>query len=657
MITPAQVTWSEDGQPHSLAFDDVYFSRAGGVAECEAVFLAGNGLPEAWQGKPLFTIGETGFGSGLNFLATCHLFEQTTTTQRLRFISVEKFPLSLSDLTQVHRLLPEHLHPWAKKLQSAMPPALAGWHYLHLSERIELWLYFGEAIAGLSDLEADIAVNAWYLDGFSPAKNPQMWSQAVFFQLSRLSAEQATLSTFTAASAVRKGLTLAGFEVKKVAGFGKKRERLQAVRQQASKFQRSHRKTHIPLAGQALSMGSTIAVIGAGIAGATVANQLAQAGMLVTVYEQNEQPAQEASGNLAGIIMPVLDRQHSQYAQWYWHAWQATMRWLSAQHDDSLGKVSGVFTWQSHHQRQQELSDWANHLQMPHWLRTLSFQEALSVSDAESAQGILVHQAGWLSPAKVVSRLLDHPNITVVCDTQVTQLQAEAESRWQVNTLHQGQVLSASFSAVVVACGAGIDRLLPEWSEHLPKQKGQTTYLRLSAWQGDTPAMPWMGDGYVMPVVDGQICIGATFEKTQPLGLTEQGRLHNLQTLARALPTHDYTQLVGLNGHSAYRLMTKDHLPLVGNLVDIKAYQQGIADCVMRPDTCPDLSHTLSPNLYCSIGHGSRGLTSSFLSAELIRSLIVGEPCRVSIRLRQAVHPARTFFRDLHTLSDGSVKI
>ncbi len=651
MITPAQVTWSEDGQPHSLAFDDVYFSRAGGVAECEAVFLAGNGLPSAWQGKSLFTIGETGFGSGLNFLATCHLFDQTTTTERLRFISVEKYPLSLADLAQVHRLLPEHLHLWAERLQRLMPPALSGWHYLMLSERIELWLYFGDAISGFLDLDNDIAVNAWYLDGFSPAKNPQMWSQGVLFQLSRLSAPQATLSTFTAASAVRKGLTLAGFEVKKVAGFGRKRERISAVRQQASKFQRSHHKAHLPLSRQPLAIGSHIAVIGAGIAGATLANELARAGMQVTVYEQASEPATAASGNLAGIVMPVLDRQHGVYAQWHWQAWQSAIRWLSAQQDHSLGKVSGVFTWQEDPQRQKALTQWVDELKMPQWLGSLTAEEAQSLVNADLPSGIFIPQAGWMSPPKVVARLLDHPNIRLHCNTQVTALES-SENQWIISSVTQHKITQSCHSAVVVACGAGIDSLLPAWAEHLPKQKGQVTHIPNSTWQGNSPSMPWMFDGYVMPSVADRICVGATFEKTASLGVTAEGIEQNLQGLAKVLPQHNYQGLSGLTGHSAYRVMTKDHLPLVGMLVDVTAYQKTIEPCILRPDTCPDTNHTLQSHLYVSIGHGSRGLTSAFLSAELLRAMIVGHSLPVGIRLAQAVHPARTFFRYLHTLGD-----
>lgn len=649
MMAVAEVSWSEDGQPHSVAFDDVYFSRAGGTAECEAVFLAGNGLPQAWQELTRFTIGETGFGSGLNLLTTCHHFSQTTTNECLRFVSVEKHPLSLADMRKVHALLPEHLHPWAQRLHSLLPPALTGWHYFSLSERIEVWLYFGDVMAGLSDLDNNLAVNAWFLDGFSPAKNPQMWSQGVFFQLSRLSAPRATLATFTAASAVRKGLTLAGFEVTKTAGFGQKRERIIAVHQQYGKFQRNHHKTYLPLARESLTAGSSVAIIGAGIAGATIAHQLAQAGMLVTVYEQNSAPAQAASGNLAGIVMPVLDRQQGFYAQWYWQAWQETIRWLSAQEDDRLGCVSGVFTWQQQAQRQQELAQWVNDLQMPHWLQNLTEEDTLSQFGSRLPSGIYVAQAGWLSPIRVVNRLLDHANIRLHNNTRVTALQHATET-WHVTRQTADQTLTDAHTAVVVACGAGIDQLLPEWAQYLSKQKGQVTHLPESLWQGNVPTMPWMFDGYVMPAVEGKICVGATFEKDAPLGITPEGIAHNLHTLAQAIPTQQNTANTSFTGHSAYRMMTKDHLPLVGSLVNVDRYQQGISDCVARPDTCPDMTYARLSRCYVSIGHGARGLSSAFLSARVIRAMITDESLPLSIRLLQAVHPARIIFREMHTL-------
>ena len=215
---------SPKGAPKSKEFDDVYFSADDGLAESEYVFLDGNHLPREWQDKDEFVICETGFGTGLNFLAAWARFEDTTQAhQKLHFISFEKFPLDAEEIKL-------HLQPWNgffdKKLRVLLaqypPSLLPGFHRIVLNERVTLTLVFDDVNAALPKLNA--RVDAWFLDGFKPSTNPDMWSETVFEQMARLSREGARVSTFTAAGAVRRGLQEAGFAVEKVRGFGRKRD-------------------------------------------------------------------------------------------------------------------------------------------------------------------------------------------------------------------------------------------------------------------------------------------------------------------------------------------------------------------------------------------------------------------------------------------------
>jgi tRNA 5-methylaminomethyl-2-thiouridine biosynthesis bifunctional protein len=225
----------------------------------------------------------------------------------------------------------------------------------------------------------------------------------------------------------------------------------------------------------------------------------------------------------------------------------------------------------------------------------------------------------------------------------ITRLTQDGDA-WQLQAVERK---TFTHDAVVIACGAGIQQLLPNWMPHLQIQKGQVAHLAASAWQGQLPTMPWMFDGYVMPAVAERICIGATFEKDAPHGITADGISHNLNPLANALPAHQYHPHQIIGGHSAYRMMTRDHLPLVGSLPNLDCYQQGVQPCVQRPDTCPDMARCLHPHLYLSIGHGSRGLSSSFLAAQVIAAQITGQTAPIGLRLSQAVHPARVLFREL----------
>lgn len=211
------------GAPKSKEFDDVYFSADDGLAESEYVFLDGNHLPREWQGKPRFTICETGFGTGLNFLAAWKRFIETTQDgECLDFISFEKFPLDAEEINL-------HLQPWADvfkeylpQLVEAYPPLMSGFHRICFGDRVTLTLVFGDVNDELPRIDA--RVDAWFLDGFKPSTNPDMWSETVFGEMARLSHSGTRLATFTAAGQVRRGLADAGFTVEKTKGFGRKRD-------------------------------------------------------------------------------------------------------------------------------------------------------------------------------------------------------------------------------------------------------------------------------------------------------------------------------------------------------------------------------------------------------------------------------------------------
>ncbi|HDP3375320.1 tRNA (5-methylaminomethyl-2-thiouridine)(34)-methyltransferase MnmD, partial [Pseudomonas aeruginosa] len=224
----AQLDWDENGQPLSRAFGDVYFSRHSGLNETRHVFLATNRLAERFAALgdgEVLCIGETGFGTGLNFLCAWQLFERVAPAgARLEFVSVEKFPLAAADLRRALALWPE-LAPWSEALLDQYLAVHPGFQRLAFAGgRVGLTLLLGDALECLPQLDA--RVDAWFLDGFAPAKNPDMWSPALFAELARLSAPQATLGTFTSAGFVRRGLIEAGFAMQRVPGYGQKREML-----------------------------------------------------------------------------------------------------------------------------------------------------------------------------------------------------------------------------------------------------------------------------------------------------------------------------------------------------------------------------------------------------------------------------------------------
>lgn len=225
LLIPARLAFRSDGTPCSGEFGDVYHPADGGAGQARLVFLAGNGLPERWRGRKAFVILETGFGLGLNFLATWAEWRaDPERCARLHFISAEKHPFTLHDLATLHARHPEFA-PLAAELRRSWPPLAPGFHRLHLDGgQVTLTLLFGDALDCLLRIEA--GVDAFYLDGFAPERNPEMWSRSLFQAVARLAQPGATLATWTVASAVRQALAVVGFAAEKRPGFGRKREML-----------------------------------------------------------------------------------------------------------------------------------------------------------------------------------------------------------------------------------------------------------------------------------------------------------------------------------------------------------------------------------------------------------------------------------------------
>ena len=233
MLTRLQavIEW-RDGQPYASAFQDVYFSTDNGLLETDYVFLQGNQLANRWQSlnTDTFTIGETGFGTGLNFLCAAKLWLETAPKKaKLHFISVEKYPLGLLAISKALSLWPT-LTELSESFLTQYEHLLNGATSIGMFDnRIQLTLLIGDATEAYQSKDIKNkrpVVDAWFLDGFAPAKNPDMWQTALFKHMALLSNTNTTFSTFTSAGAVRRGLTDAGFAVIKQSGFGKKREML-----------------------------------------------------------------------------------------------------------------------------------------------------------------------------------------------------------------------------------------------------------------------------------------------------------------------------------------------------------------------------------------------------------------------------------------------
>jgi tRNA 5-methylaminomethyl-2-thiouridine biosynthesis bifunctional protein len=628
-LIPAAVEFIE-GVPYSSRFDDVYHSADGGLAQARHVFIGGNRLPQRWRQRERFTILETGFGLGLNFLATWQACRDDAERPRqLHYVAIEKHPFSAADLGRLHAMWPE-LAGLSAALRAAWPPLAPGLHRLFLDEgRVVLTLVFGDVADCLPQL--DLRADAFYLDGFAPAKNPDMWAPTILARLNRLAAPGATLATYTIASAVRQALAQAGFTWERVPGFGRKPEMLYG--QFAPRWQQAPLHGAAAAATAAAPARSAI-VLGAGIAGSAMCERLAARGWQVTLVDRHAQAAQEASGNLAGIAMPLLSRDDNRVSRLARAAYLFSVR-----HWRHLGGIGKAFTGADcgvlqlaqdaqHAQAQRAAVDAASE-DFARWLAPAAITARYGIPNAHG--GWLFPQGGWVRPSSLCAAMLDAcgQHLQRRFSQDAARL-ARAGGQWQV--LAQDGTPIAQAPVLILAGGTHGNAFTQTQALPLNAMRGQVTHVPAAA----LPPVPLVvcGDGYVTPASDGLCSVGATYDTDDDTALRADSQRQNLQRLAQLLPhaaALDDLQQHALAGRVGFRCMSPDRLPLVGALPDPDA---AIAGSRLRD--VPRL-----PGLYGLLAYGSRGLIWAPLMAELLASRLEGAPLPVERELAEALDPAR----------------
>ncbi|MFP6861517.1 bifunctional tRNA (5-methylaminomethyl-2-thiouridine)(34)-methyltransferase MnmD/FAD-dependent 5-carboxymethylaminomethyl-2-thiouridine(34) oxidoreductase MnmC [Pseudomonas sp.] len=643
----ARLEWDEQGQPLSSQFADVYFSNENALAETRYVFLANNLLPErfaALTADQQLVIGETGFGTGLNFLCAWQLFEQhAVASARLHFVSVEKFPLNKADLQRALALWPE-LEAYAEQLLAQYVALHPGFQRLVFANgRIILTLLIGDALELFGQLDGQI--DAWFLDGFAPAKNPDMWTPELFAELARLSHAHTTLGTFTSTGYVRRRLNDAGFKMKRVPGLGKKWEVLKGAFIGA---QVTAEKPWFTRPLQPVGERSAL-VIGAGLAGCATAASLAARGWQVTLLERHGAIAQEASGNPQGVLYLKLSAHHTSLSRLivsgYGHSRRLLEQLQKGTDWDNCGVLQLAFDAKEA-QRQTQLA-----AAFPADLLT-----NLNRSAAEAkagiplpAGGLFYPEAGWVHPPALCALLSQQPNIQLQLHQEALELRRDGDS-WRA---WNGEQLLASASVVVLASAAEIKGFSQSASLPLKRIRGQISRLPATAASRALSTVV-CAEGYVAPIRQDEHTLGASFDfNSNDLTLNSADHASNMQLLEEISPelsralnaaTLDPEQL---QGRAAFRCTSPDYLPIVGPLADATAFAEAYAvlskDARQVPDTpCPWID-----GLYINSGHGSRGLITAPLSGELIAAWLNNEPLPVPAVVAQACHPNRFALRTL----------
>lgn len=638
----AQLDWDDQGQPLSRQFGDVYFSREDGLGETRHVFLDCNDLPARLAALPAggrLVIGETGFGTGMNFLCAWQLFDRLAPADaRLHFVSVEKYPLAAADLRRALALWPE-LAPWSEQLLAQYVAIHPGFQRLVLAGgRVILTLLVGDVLEQLPQLDA--RVDAWFLDGFAPAKNPQMWSDALFAQLARLSAADASLATFTSAGFVRRGLIAAGFAMQRVPGYGRKREMLRG------RYQGPAQAPARPwYACPPQSASREALVIGGGLAGCASAASLAARGWRVTLIERHAELAQEASGNPQGVLYLKLSAHGTALSQLVLAGFGHTRRLLQRlQPDDwaACGVLQLAFDAKEA-ERQAKLAE-----AFPaDLLQSLPREQAEAIAGvALPAGGLFYREAGWVHPPALCRLLAEHPQVHVLTHGEALELR-RVDGRWQAL---DGERLLAEAPVAVLAGAAEVRRFaeLP-----LKRIRGQISRLPQTAASAALGCV-LCAEGYVAPPHRGEHTLGASFDfhrqDCTPTAAEHAGNLDLLRDISTDLATRlqaDTLDPARLQGRAAFRCTSPDYLPIVGPLADEQAFADAYAVLGKDARQVPDTPCPWREGLYVNSGHGSRGLISAPLSGELLAAWLEDEPLPLPRAVAEACHPNRFALRKL----------
>lgn len=610
LLTFPRINWNAEGAPVAEAHGDVYYSLQDGLEETRAVFLRSCGLPEAWSGRRQFTVAETGFGTGLNFLALWQLWRQHRPAHdaQITFVSFELYPLAEEDARRALAAWPE-LADLSAQLLARWPGPVRGVRELYFPEDgVRLVLHLGDIADMLP--QAVFAADAWFLDGFSPAKNEDMWSPAIYPEIAKHSAPGARLGTFTVAGAVRRGLTEAGFKVSKAEGHGRKRERLEA-----------HIAAPPPPAPDIFALRSPvsrpqrIAILGAGIAGAALAHRLRADGFEPEVFDPASIPASGASGNPLGLLMPRLDAGDTAEAALLIDAYLA---------------ASSFYRDLPEAEETEVLQRPRNPVEAARFEKLIA-DPPLPLEDIEAARGgaLLHKRALILRPALLVARLLDG-----VVQHLATPVSVNLEER---------SVNGARFDAVILANGIDAAALAPILT--LEARLGQVDWAETPV---NAPPSALASGNYAL-ALGAQRLWGATFEKLDGCYAAEgtaAARAENLAALEKLSPWWlNSVREAPLQSRASLRATTSDRLPLIGAVPDAEAAE--IAFAGLKKGRAAETDAPSRTGIYVSGGFGARGFTWAPWAAAILSARLAGAPSPASYRALCAVSPMRFVLRAL----------
>lgn len=634
--------------PINTANINVYFPDDNSLQKAIHVFIEGNRLTGRWQDlsndDARFIIGETGFGTGLNFLLVWAHWERfAPLNARLHFISCEQCPLSLIDLQQCLAIWPE-LSPYADRLLAAYPVLTPGFHQLEFEDgRVTLQLMLGDPLTcyqerllcGDANLEPALRrdfIDAWFMNDLSLEKKSEKWRNELCVTMAQLSKQGTTFSMCSAFEAFQQGLCSAGFIVSKQTGYEQNQEILIAQWHQLPS-RVIKRKTPWHVSSRLCADNKQAIVVGAGLAGCCVAYSLARRGWRVSVLDRQSTVGQGASGNHRAILFPMVSAYRAPltelmlmgflYASRFYQ--QCIKQW-------SIGDFSGILQLTGAEKKPQAQADLAKWLiAYPELGCLVDPQLASAVSGVDCySSGILIPNTGWINSPALCARLIEQSGIQFIPHINVQSLDYES-GQWHI----------AGHAAAVVVLANGHHANQFSQTEHLSLQaiRGQMTEIHASE-QSRRLKLPLCGDGHILPHHNGTHAIGATYG---PVVSNKTDNEINISSINN-LPAHlDISSQVS-NHWEGVRATTLDHLPLIGPVADSLLFSERFESSKRDANLWVASGGDYHNGLYIAAGFGSRGVTTIPLSAEYLAGLINQDPSCIPQHLVQSISPARYLY-------------
>ena len=674
--------------PFNPEFDDIYFNADDPIGQSEYVF--NSVFDEIWNKKSEFNVLETGFGAGLNFLCAFKRFKNSD--KFLNFVSIEKTPIARDDLAKIYANFSE-LTDVSGELLNAYPPLVCGFHRLNLAPNVTLTLCFGDVDTVLDELS--FIADAVFMDGFAPAKNEAMWSERVCAKIANLCAPGAAVCTYSASGALKRALQNSGFEVNLLKGYGKKREMLRA--KFAGERQAESEIWFSRFDPAATITPKTALIIGVGVAGCVCAFKLRQRGLDVTIAEKRSDIALNGSGNHCGILMPLITKPTVNLGRMHMNAFLQAARFYGQNLGADEIEFCGATDYAYEQKTLERFYEWRE-FDSDNGVFELKF-------DSKPYASAFIFKGAKARPRKMCKAV--SAGIKTLLNCEFTAFETLESGAVRVR-FKDGRSIDAD--VLVLATGSESMELFADYDIRLSSVRGQVTHIKPAVWTSapfsakgyvcpPAEGVQVIGATYdrnlfldeprssddEKNLADVAEFLDGKFAKSERLNLNigrdgvaentdrlegNKGGVNLSKSMDLPAKTADgpaqtnsasnltvpkksssiaakISQNVRIIGSKVgYRSYSGDRFALIGRLYDEDFYKDSYKSLLWtKGKSNPHPKYV--PNVYVSTAHGSRGLCTAVLGAELICDLIFDRPLCIEKSLFDELHLARFLVRKL----------